>query len=336
MSMHDPAEPRPVTAAYYYSVRWGHHDEWLDLFRRNHWPVLREQLAAAGSRTCDCTCRATTATVARTGTCMVTITYRDWAALEAHSEQAIKDRLYPDQETLPGGGAAPVRAARGALGRAADGAAAAGGVTDLRREPGSRCSGSTGPVARMWRINREAVLLGAGPAALLLQVAHPLVAEGVAAAQPASRTTRSGGCGGPCVTTLDMVFGDGPTAERARRARSTVSTAPCAGPVDGPGGTRGDRCGRYRAIDPELLLWVQATLIVTSVEAYRALGRAADARPIAEAFWSEARAVGVRMGIPLRGQSRRTGRALLAYWERMLAPDGPIQVTDDRPSRWPR
>ena len=32
----------------------------------------------------------------------------------------------------------------------------------------------------MWRINREAVLLGAGPAALLLQLAHPLVAEGVA------------------------------------------------------------------------------------------------------------------------------------------------------------
>ncbi len=37
--------------------------------------------------------------------------------------------------------------------------------------------GFYGPDSMMWRINREAVLLGAGPARLLLQVAHPLVAE---------------------------------------------------------------------------------------------------------------------------------------------------------------
>ena len=40
--------------------------------------------------------------------------------------------------------------------------------------------GFYGPGSMMWRINREAVLLGAGPAALLLQVAHPSVARGVA------------------------------------------------------------------------------------------------------------------------------------------------------------
>ncbi len=40
--------------------------------------------------------------------------------------------------------------------------------------------GFYGPGTAMWRINREAVLLGAGPAALLLQIAHPHVAEGVA------------------------------------------------------------------------------------------------------------------------------------------------------------
>jgi hypothetical protein len=37
--------------------------------------------------------------------------------------------------------------------------------------------GFYGPDSMMWRINREAVLLGAGPAALLLQIAHPSVAE---------------------------------------------------------------------------------------------------------------------------------------------------------------
>src|SRR3954470_16987369 len=40
--------------------------------------------------------------------------------------------------------------------------------------------GLYGPDSEAWRLNREAVLLlGAGPRALLLQIAHPLVAEGV-------------------------------------------------------------------------------------------------------------------------------------------------------------
>ncbi|MCY7417852.1 MAG: hypothetical protein LH650_05035 [Chloroflexi bacterium] len=96
MTLHDAAAP-PITAAYYYRVKWGHHDEWLDLFRRNHWPVLREQLRSGrftdvrlyepryhGDGRAD-------------WDVMVTITYRDWAALEAHSEADIKLRLYPDQ-----------------------------------------------------------------------------------------------------------------------------------------------------------------------------------------------------------------------------------------------
>ena len=63
--------------------------------------------------------------------------------------------------------------------------------------------GFYGPDSMMWRINREAVLLGAGPAALLLQVAHPMVAEGVAhhstfEEDPGSGCTGSGsGSAGP-------------------------------------------------------------------------------------------------------------------------------------------
>ena len=93
-----PAEP--VTVAYFYRVRWGHHAEWLELFRRNHWPVLREQLAAG--RFTDV--RLFTPRYHGDGRAdwdvMVTITYRDWAAMAARSEQSIKERLYPDQETV--------------------------------------------------------------------------------------------------------------------------------------------------------------------------------------------------------------------------------------------
>ena len=38
----DPAT-RGVSVAYFYRVRWGALDEFIELFERNHWPILREQ-----------------------------------------------------------------------------------------------------------------------------------------------------------------------------------------------------------------------------------------------------------------------------------------------------
>jgi hypothetical protein len=98
MSSETPVTPRTITAAYYYRVKWGHHEEWLDLFRRNHWPILREQLRTGrftdvrlfepryhGDGRAD-------------WDVMVTITYRDWAAFDGHSEADLKLRLFPDQD----------------------------------------------------------------------------------------------------------------------------------------------------------------------------------------------------------------------------------------------
>jgi len=184
--------------------------------------------------------------------------------------------------------------------------------------------GFYGPGSRMWHINREAVLLGAGPAATLLQVAHPLIAEGVAQhsdfrGDPFGRLRRT------LATTMDLVFGDGRTAESALRRLNGVH-ASVTGPVSDPSAAMVTGADAYRALDPELLLWVQVTLIVTSIRAYaRWVGPLA--REDLEAFWSEARSVGVRMGIPLR-VSPADWSTLTAYWARMLAPDGPIQVTD--------
>lgn len=183
--------------------------------------------------------------------------------------------------------------------------------------------GFYGPGTQMWRINREAVLLGAGPAALLLQVAHPLVAEGVAqhsdfAADPFGRLRRT------LATTMDLVFGDGPTAERAIRRLNRVH-AGVRGAVSDPAARLATRLDAYRALDPQLLLWVQATLIMTSVMAYRAWVGPLDREDV-ETFWAEARAVGVRMGIPLSVSPADWG-ALEAWWRGMLGPDGPITVT---------
>ena len=74
------------------------------------------------------------------------------------------------------------------------------------------------------------------------------------------------------------------------------------------------------------MLWVQVTLIVTSVRAYeRWVGPLGEADK--EQFWREARTVGVRLGIPLSASPARWAD-LMRYWQQMLADDGPIQVTD--------
>jgi hypothetical protein len=87
-----------VTIAYYYRVRWGALDEFIELFERNHWPILREQLDQG--RFLDV--RAATPRFHGDGRAdwnfLVTITYRDWASVEAHAEPDIAARLFPDQE----------------------------------------------------------------------------------------------------------------------------------------------------------------------------------------------------------------------------------------------
>jgi len=36
--------PKERTTWYFYTVEWGHQDEFLDLFQRNHYPILKAQL----------------------------------------------------------------------------------------------------------------------------------------------------------------------------------------------------------------------------------------------------------------------------------------------------
>ncbi len=182
--------------------------------------------------------------------------------------------------------------------------------------------GLYGPGSQMWRINREAVLLGAGPAALLLQIAHPLVAEGVAqhsrfTDDPFARLR------GTLATTMDLVFGDARRAGRAIRRLNGIHAGVRGQAIDE---VAREVAGRsYRALDPDLLLWVQATLIVTSIKAYeRWVGPVQQGER--ETFWAEARTVGVRLGIPLE-RSPVDWPALESYWQRMLSADGPVQVT---------
>lgn len=156
-----------------------------------------------------------------------------------------------------------------------------------------------GSVSR--RLDRELFVLLGGTAALLMQISHPLVAAGVAkhsdfTRDPVARLRRT------LDTTLAVVFGDAGEAENAIARIDRRH-----GPITG---TAAD--GRaYTARDPALLLWVQATLVLTSLRVYE-LVRGPLAEELRDAYWQETKFLAIRLGIP-EGDLPETFRDLAAY-----------------------
>ena len=118
--------------------------------------------------------------------------------------------------------------------------------------------------SQIWTVNRDVVLLLAGGRALLMQLAHPKVAAGVAEhsrfqEDPLGRLYRT------MSIMWSIVFDPEPEARSAlrevemvhKRVRGTV-----------PVGEPSYACAAYDAADQDLLLWVHATLIDSAMVAY--------------------------------------------------------------------
>jgi hypothetical protein len=89
------------TAWYFYRVKWGYQDEFVGLFRKNHYPVLQAQVKS-GRMTSVRTFVPTYHGDGRADwTFAVAITFKDSAAMNAPSgEDAIVRKLFPDQNTF--------------------------------------------------------------------------------------------------------------------------------------------------------------------------------------------------------------------------------------------
>jgi uncharacterized protein (DUF2236 family) len=182
--------------------------------------------------------------------------------------------------------------------------------------------GLYGPGSEAWRLNREAMLLlGAGPRALLLQIAHPLVAAGVAEhsdfrSDPWARLS------GTLRSYLRIVYGTADAARGEIRRLNELHRG-IRGKVIEPSAQR-RYGGRYSAHDPELSLWVHATLVESTIAAYDAwlepLSREEKAR-----YYEETLPVGRAFGIPASRLPADLD-AFEAYLDDMLAPNGPIEV----------
>jgi len=152
------------------------------------------------------------------------------------------------------------------------------------------------------RVYADAVCgLGAGTA-LLLQLAHPSIAQGVHdhsdyEQRPLDRLL------GTLYAGNMVVFGSRADAEYIRTVMARVHAR-----VVGPG---------YRALDPALLCWVNATLVGTALQFYT---RLVAPLSIAERdeFVDDARRVGEVFGCPLDRQPA-TWAEFEAYWDTMIA-----------------
>lgn len=138
-----------------------------------------------------------------------------------------------------------------------------------------------------WRVNLEPMLVLGGGRALLLQVAHPLVAAGVAQhsdyqSDPWARLAR----------TLDVMFKMAFASEATSRRQSDKLEATHRRVA----GTSSEGVA-YRALDPALLVWVWATLVDSALVVFeRCYGQLSPLDR--ERFYQEQKLIAYGCGVP--------------------------------------
>src|SRR3954469_22876183 len=158
------------------------------------------------------------------------------------------------------------------------------------------------------RVSSEAILLLGGGRALLMQLAHPQVAAGVADhsgfdQDPFGRLRRT------LEATYTIVFGTRDEADLVARQLWAVHEH-----VTGPD---------YRANDPELLMWVHATLVDTALRVHARFLRPLRPKD-AERYYQDSMVVGEVLGVPRDVQPPD----LVAFNRYMRQMVGSLQVSD--------
>jgi uncharacterized protein (DUF2236 family) len=133
----------------------------------------------------------------------------------------------------------------------------------------------------MWRTSRERVVLLGGLSALLLQLAHPLVAAGVAEhssfhRDPVRRLKRT------LELLLVTTFGDVRQVGEMTRRIAGIHRAVSGSLQQDVGEWR--RGTHYSATSPELCLWVYATIVETAMDSYSTFVRPLSGSERAELY----------------------------------------------------
>jgi hypothetical protein len=91
---------KPFVVEYYYKVKWGHADEFITLFKKNHYPLLKKQVEMGRMLKVSATTPRFHATEDGRWDYRVTIVFKDVSAInDGFDEQALIKQMYPDQAT---------------------------------------------------------------------------------------------------------------------------------------------------------------------------------------------------------------------------------------------
>jgi uncharacterized protein (DUF2236 family) len=172
------------------------------------------------------------------------------------------------------------------------------------------------PDSPIWRISREWALMLGGGRALLLQAAHPLALAGVIEHSDYERDPWSR-LSSTMTYVWTVVYGSPQEAERiGRRVRAIHAhvngTLPRQMGIF-PAGTP------YSAEDPELLLWVSATLVDTALVMYRNYVGPLSMEDV-EGFWQDHRRLIEFIGVPAE-DIPPTYADFNAWWRTMIDSD---------------
>ena len=92
---------RPFVVEYYYKAKWGHADEFLKLFKKNHYPVLKKEMEMGRIAKVWMDQPRYHTTEDGRWDFRVTIVFKNaTVANEPFDEAALQKQMYPDQETF--------------------------------------------------------------------------------------------------------------------------------------------------------------------------------------------------------------------------------------------
>src|SRR6202158_2901671 len=92
---------QPYVVEYYYKAKWGHAEEFLKLFKKNHYPVLKKEMEMGRIAKVWVDQPRYPTTEDGRWDYRVTIVFKNaTVANESFDEAALQKEMYPDQETF--------------------------------------------------------------------------------------------------------------------------------------------------------------------------------------------------------------------------------------------
>ncbi len=99
MKAQDAVQEEPVTVAYFYKVKWGYQEEFVELYKKNHYPVMEAMVKSGRLLSVNIFTPRFHGDGRSDWTFMSVLVFRSWNIMADRSEgQKLVKELFPDQE----------------------------------------------------------------------------------------------------------------------------------------------------------------------------------------------------------------------------------------------